>query len=203
VVLERARELEADLLVIGDSGKSKNLDFGGVARALLSRSPCPLWMQTTPPGKLERILAPVDMSDHSLQALRAAVDLAHALSAEVTALHCFAVEDYAYMAVPYGGAGSMVGVPAVAELVDGRRKHFHEQLEAFDWRGVTHEARFVEDDPARAILKAQEAHDLVVMGTHGRTGFSAALLGGVAYRVMRSIHRPVLAIRHHERSWLL
>jgi nucleotide-binding universal stress UspA family protein len=41
------------------------------------------------------------------------------------------------------------------------------------------------------------------MGTHGRTGLSATLLGGVAYRVMRSIQRPVLAIRQADRHWVL
>lgn len=205
VVLDRAQEVEADLLVIGDSGKAKNLDFGGVARALLSKAPCPVWMQTTPPRPIEHVLAPVDLSEHSLEALAAAVDLARSLDAGVTALHCFAIEDYAYMAIPYGSAagGGFAGMPSVRELVEQRREQFEEQMESFDWRGVEHTTRFAEEDPARGILRNQEEHDLVVMGTHGRTGLAAALLGGVAYRVMRSASKPVLAIRQPERPWLL
>jgi nucleotide-binding universal stress UspA family protein len=201
VVLDRVRERGADLLVLGDSGKAKNMDFGGVAAALLAKAPCPIWMQVAPPGRIEHILAPVDLSEHSLAALAVAVDLAEEYGAEVTALHCFTVQDYAYVAMPYGDG--YVGLPGMQEIRDGRQEHFAEQMEAFAWRGVAHRTVFGEEEAARGILRRQEEHDLIVIGTHGRTGLTAALLGGVAYRVMRSAHRPVLAIRQPDRPWLL
>jgi nucleotide-binding universal stress UspA family protein len=201
VVLDRAHDLAADLLVLGDSGKAKHMDFGGVAKALLGKAPCPIWMQVTPPAPIHRILAPVDLSEHSLAALAVAVDLAEVFGAEVTALHCFSAQDYAFPAMPYGDA--IVGMPALQEIRDMRRAHFAEKLESTEWRGVPHVTVFGEDEPARGILRRQEEHDLIVIGTHGRTGLTAALLGGVAYHVMRSAHRPVLAIRQPDRPWLL
>jgi nucleotide-binding universal stress UspA family protein len=201
VVLDRLRELEADLLVLGESGKAKSMDFGGVATALLGKAPCPIWMQTTRPGRIERVLAPVDLSEHSLAALSAAVDLAERCGAEVTALHCFAAADYVFAAMPDGGG--YVGMPAIHEIRDTRREHFEEQMASFDWRGVPHRNAFGEEEPVHGILRRQEEYDLVVLGTHGRTGLTAAVLGGVAYRVMRSAYRPVLAIRQPDRSWLV
>ena len=201
VVLERLRELKADLLVLGESGKRKNMDFGGVAAVLLGKAPCPIWMQTTLPGRIEHVLAPVDLAEHSLAALSAAVDLAERCGAEVTALHCFAAADYNFAAMPDGGG--YIGMPAIHEIRDMRRGHFEEQMASFEWRGVPHRNAFGDEDPVRGVLRRQEEHDLIVMGTHGRTGLTAAVLGGVAYRVMRSAYRPVLAIRQPDRPWLL
>ena len=198
--LERAREIGADLIVLGESGKTKNLDFGGVARAVLSRAECPIWLQSAPPRKIEHILAPVDLSDHSMVALAAAVDLARLHGAEVTALHTFDLQGYAFMTVPYGVSAR---VPHVESIMDANKERFEEQLAAFDWQGVAHRTVFSDDEAARGILRRQEEHDLIVMGTHGRTGLSAALLGGVAYSVMRSAYRPVLAIRQAGRKWTL
>jgi nucleotide-binding universal stress UspA family protein len=200
-VLDRLRDLKADLLVIGESGRSKNMDFGGVATALLGKAPCPIWMQTTRFGSIEHVLAPVDLSEHSLAALSVAVDVAELYGAQVTALHCFAAADHAIAVTPDGGG--YVGMPAIQEIRDARREHFEEQMANFEWRGIEHRNAFAEEDPVRGILRRQEEHDLLVMGTHGRTGLTAALLGGVAYRVMRSAHRPVLAVRQPDRSWLL
>jgi nucleotide-binding universal stress UspA family protein len=52
-----------------------------------------------------------------------------------------------------------------------------------------------------AILEKQGGVDLIAMGTHGRTGISAAVLGNVAYGVLKAADVPVLAIRHAQRKW--
>lgn len=58
-------------------------------------------------------------------------------------------------------------------------------------------------DPAEEIVRYADAHDidLIVLGTHGRTGLSRALLGSVAERVIRTASCPVLAVPgRHERQ---
>ena len=62
------------------------------------------------------------------------------------------------------------------------------------------EAMVIEDRPGQAILKTAEARnaDLIVMGTHGRSGWSRFMLGSVTDRVLREIDRPVLAVRFKE-----
>jgi len=200
-VLDRAREVSADLIVIGDSGKRRQLDFGGTARVILGKSECPVLLQTTPPHAIERILVPVDMSSHSMKALSSAIDLARTLGATVTALNCFTVREYSYGGLPYGVG--YAGIPALDSVRDGAREHFEETMAKVDWKGVEHETLFAEEDPAAGVLARQDGYDLIVMGTHGRTGLAATLLGGVAYYVLRSSHTPVLAIRSPKTAWLL
>ena len=57
--------------------------------------------------------------------------------------------------------------------------------------------------PARHILERQRAHQLIVMGTHGRRGLSRMLLGSVTDSVIRRAEIPVLAIPIVEREWQL
>lgn len=64
--------------------------------------------------------------------------------------------------------------------------------------GIMGEAHVIEDtDPARAICQAARRFDadVICLGSHGRSGFSAALMGSVAQAVMAQSHRPVLVVR--------
>ncbi len=62
--------------------------------------------------------------------------------------------------------------------------------------GVQSDSLVVEDRPDQAILKTATARqaDLIVMGTHGRSGWSRIMLGSVAERVLREADRPVLTV---------
>ena len=61
--------------------------------------------------------------------------------------------------------------------------------------GVKLTTRIEEGSPSRKIVDLSAEHDLVVMGTLGRTGFSKVLLGSVAERVVRFAKCPVLVVR--------
>ena len=92
-------------------------------------------------------------------------------------------------------------------MVEEERKaseeRFRRILGDFDWMGVEHEFSFFEGSPADVILEHQDDFDLIAMGSHGRTGLSAVVLGNVAYAVLKQAEKPVLAIRHPKRAWLL
>jgi len=64
-------------------------------------------------------------------------------------------------------------------------------------RGVPVERVLMEGEPGEAILRAARERecDLIVMGTHGRTGLRHVLLGSVAERVVRKANCPVLTVR--------
>lgn len=193
VVLDEAKRTGADLILIGDSGKKKQLDFGGTARALLSHAPCPVWVQTQRPAQIRRIVAPLDLSPHSLRVLAYIVDFARAVDAKVTALHCFSATEF----LPYGAPEVPLPPPVftLEELRNEFISHFEQEMAKFDWKGVEHDTRFVDDDAARGILSVQYEYGLIGLGTHGHTGLAAALLGSVAYGVLRNAHTPVLAVR--------
>lgn len=198
VVLERIAERAHDLVFLGDSGKRKQLDVGGLARALYTRALCPIWLQIAPPRGVERVLAPIDLSPSSAPSLARAVEIARAWNGRVTALHCFVAPDP--FTLP--GADASRPIPYTIDSVRrAEREEFERFLAAFDWRGVDHSAEFVEDEPARTILAFQERFDVIVLGTHGRGALMSALLGGVAWQVVRLAHTAVVTIRDVKREY--
>ena len=196
-VLERVQRDHVDLVILGDSGRRKQLDLGGLARALFSRAPCPVWMQVEPPRAIERILVPIDLSDSSALVLDRACELARAFHARVHAMECFVNPELYY------GAGLDVPPGPLPYTLDNlrnvEREAFERFVDTYAWRGVDHTVEFVEDDPARAILAAQEHHDLIVMGTQGRSALAAALLGSVTWQVLRLARTPILTVRAPQR----
>ena len=87
------------------------------------------------------------------------------------------------------------------EAVRAVRREFEEHMASADWNGVAHEHEFVDGSPADTIHQAERAADLVVMGTHGLTGLSAALIGSVTYSVLKHATRPVLVVREPQRRF--
>lgn len=199
LLVNRAREPGADLLVVGRHRRRGLFDFGSTLRAVCATAPCPVWVQAGPVRVVRRILVPVDLSEESLQALRLACAWARLFEARVHVVHCFQEPELA------AGHGYPVAGPTyvVDQLAEDARKDFETQMAAFDWQGTPHDLEFVEDDPAHCVLDHQDRVDLVMMGSHGRTGLSAALMGNVALAVLRDGHVPVVVLRHPERQWLL
>ena len=201
VVLDRARESACDLLVVGDSGKRKQLDLGGLARALYARAECPVWTQVEPPRAIERVLVPIDLSESSRGVLAYALSLARTMNARLHVLECFVRPELFY------GAGTDVPAGPLPYTIDSLRNVEYEAfgrfVEEFDWQGVQHSAEFVDDDPARAILSAQDRFQVIVMGTHGRSALAAALLGSVTWQVLRLARTPVLTVHDKGRSFAL
>lgn len=192
-MLEEARAREVDLIVLGDNGHRRQLDFGGTARAVLAKADAHVWLQPRDTGAVRRVLVPLDLSDSSLAALDGALALAAALGASLRVLHVF--ENWPALA--FGSAEAWV-LPSSYDresLLESARTELELALAGVDWRGVEHEVRFVQGAPVEVILEEARDVDLVAMGTHGRTGLAATLLGGVTYAVLRRTHVPVLALR--------
>lgn len=144
----------------------------------------------------KRICCAVDFSEPSWIAMEQAADLAGGLRAGLTLVHVL---------VPAVTAPTdvLVAVPAVEEAETRRAE---ETLEV--WRsdaetraGVPVRARVLSGDPAGALARfvEEEGCDLLVVGTHGRTGLSRLVLGSVAERVLRRAPAPVLVVRDHLR----
>jgi nucleotide-binding universal stress UspA family protein len=144
---------------------------------------------------ITKILVPVDFSAHSDRALRYATTLAHRLGAKLALLHV--VED------PFvtGAWSSEVYVPNVPELLDNLIKGAERQLATLKASAATHglaaETAVITGRPAHTIVEhAKDGDfDLIVMGTHGRTGLSHVVMGSVAERVVQKAHCPVLTMR--------
>lgn len=141
---------------------------------------------------IRRIVCATDFSEASKRAYEYAVDLAAKLGAAVSVIHAYQIPAYT---LPDG----MVEVPV--EVESSVRERLNEQLQEFtrgiDTKGVSIDAHLLDGVPYVEITHAARElkADLVVIGTHGRTGLAHLLLGSVAERVVRTCEAPVLTIR--------
>ena len=146
--------------------------------------------------RIQRIVCPTDFSEFAERALRRGVSLARWFDAQVIALHVIP-------AVPWAapGAGWAAGILVPQDLLRPVREEVAGKLEDFvrplRGQGIALETRLGEGDVAREIQALAEAlpADLVVMGTHGRRGFSHLVLGSAAEGVIREATIPVLLVR--------
>jgi nucleotide-binding universal stress UspA family protein len=142
-----------------------------------------------------KICCPVDFSEPARQAFDEAIDLACRLGAELIVAH---------VQVPLAPAATDVLVSSrgvlEAEGVEEARELDAWRTEAQERLNAPVSASVLVGDPAAEIAKLAGEHgvDLIVMGTHGRTGFRHFVLGSVAERVVRLAPCPVLVVRRKE-----
>ncbi len=152
---------------------------------------------------LKCILYPTDFSELSLHSLKYVRSFAEAYQAEVHVLH---VVDEAYQYWTAMGPNSLPICPPPAELVTGSKT----ELDRFIQQHLAGLAAPVErlvvlGRPFLEIIRyAKERQiDLIILGTHGRSGLTQALLGSVAEKVVRKAPCPVLTIRHPEHDFVM
>ena len=140
---------------------------------------------------LHTILHPTDFSDRSEYAFRLACSLARDYSARLVVLHVVSPPVVIY------GEGV---VPPEPEAFRAEAQEKLNRLEA-PAPGVGMERRLTEGDPVAEILRlAQESGaDLIVLGTHGRTGLGRLLMGSVAEQVVRGAPCSVLVVKMPKR----
>jgi universal stress protein A len=140
-----------------------------------------------------KILVPLDLSEHSDLVLKTAVALSQTHEASLTLLYVY--EPLA-LAVP---EGYMVFSEAqLSQMFDALRRGLDKQKQAAEAAGALKVKalmlRGFADEEIRRFAE-EGAFDLIVMGTHGRTGLSRVILGSVAERVVRTAPCPVLTVR--------
>lgn len=140
-----------------------------------------------------KILVPVDFLPHSAEAVRHAMDLAAQHSAEVVLLYAFEPGQY-----PASPGDVIYDAEQLQHMTTNERARLDAVRRDADPLGrhrVT--TRVAQGAPARAIIEVatREGVDLIVMGTHGRTGVGRAVMGSVAEEVMRRARCAVLTLK--------
>lgn len=140
---------------------------------------------------ITRILVPTDFSECATHALEYAVELAVKLSASMVLLHVF-LPPVVYM--PDGVWALPEGAPNVHDKLRTALDSLAAQTRKTSSRPV--ETALAEGDPSKEIVKAAADHgcDLIVIGTHGRSGISHLVLGSVAEKVVQRAACPVLTV---------
>jgi len=146
--------------------------------------------------EFKNILCPTDLSDASVRALTYAGAFARWYEAQLTVLHVVPTFEPITVAPDIFNGPVQLVVPMSREEIreDMRRITNRAGMESLE---VILSAQ--DGDPARNIVDhaLETAADLVVMGTHGRSGFERLLIGSVAEKVVRKAPCPVLLVPPH------
>ena len=204
-ILKFAEDSGIDLIILSTHGRSgfDRWSMGSVAEKLLKGADIPLFlvrsgsgsMETAvmAPAQLRRVLAPVDGSQLSEQAMPHVEQLARSAGAEVTLLY---VEP-----PPEPGADHGPSATAQSQHRKGLMTYLGTLLPGLVEAGAPVKRQLRMGHPAEEIVNEVERGDidLVIMSSHGRTGIARATLGSVADRVLRTSPVPVLLVPSHVR----
>jgi len=139
----------------------------------------------------KRLLVPVDFSDASVAALATAQDLCRALDAEIRVVHVHQLQ------VPYVGDGGFY-VPEVdeEEIMEERKQELETFVKQHGDAQISISSEVRLGDPETGINEIADEFkaDMIIMGTHGRSGLSHLLMGSVTESVLRHANVPLLAV---------
>jgi len=197
VLLQRAASLDASMIVVGGHASRllRGSSLGTTARRLVRASDRPVLVRrearTGGP-----ILVPVDLSDESITALELGARMANLRGVPLLTLNVQPSTDFTWM----GGADVRT------TLIE----HQTQQVEAYQEmvkRVIGEGAEVLVDrgDPRSLIAQHAKARgvDLIVMGTHGRTGLARWSLGSVTEHLLSHTDCSVLAIKKSDRGFLM
>jgi nucleotide-binding universal stress UspA family protein len=200
VILDLAEKTGADLIAISTHGRSGFVRWalGSVAERVIHGARIPVFLvrEATEPRvhKLQTILLPLDGSAVAEQALPEAQALAWANDAHILLLQVIQKLDESSQRLIFKDETA-----AKATFAEWRTQA-ENYLEGITQRliaaGVASDYRVVVDNPDRAIcdITKGDSIDLIVMGTHGRTGMNRWVYGSVANKVLRGASCPLLLV---------
>lgn len=190
-LVEAARD--ADLLVVGARGLGpfRGALVGSVSQHCLHHATCAVAVvrESLTPSSPPRVVVGVDGSETARRALAWALDEGRARQAVVEVVNAWHP--------PYVGAYPFDPAALDLELFEqGARDLVAEMLDGQDVAGLPSPPKVtvVSDTAAQAVITAAEGADLVVIGSRGRGGFAALLLGSVSQQVAHHAPCPVVVV---------
>lgn len=196
-ILRTAESVSADLIVMGAHRKQllRDIFVGTTIERVVRTASCPVLMVNNEAAhSYSRVLAAVDMSDISAHALQSARALGFFDQTHLTVVHAFVslAKGKLFIAdVPKERIEEHVaqeGLQVSAELATF--------LQSQELGGVAWSRRVEEGAPLQVISEAATKidADLLVIGTHGRSGIAKVLLGSVAEETLRALDVDILAV---------
>ena len=139
--------------------------------------------------KFEKILNPVDGSEHSMNSTLSAIELAKQFKSKIVLLHCHS-RFPVVLSEPY----FQQAIDEIMKTSEALIKPFEKVLEE---SGVDYEVRILEGLPGSTIadIVRLEDMDLIVMGSRGVSNFEGLFLGSVAHQVLHKSECPVFIVK--------
>jgi nucleotide-binding universal stress UspA family protein len=153
---------------------------------------------------VKKILAPTDLSKLSLAGLRYAFDLAQSFGAEVTVYHVINRDEIMQFSEQLKRFGNPIAIGRHTEnLLEESQdalSHFLQDNLGDLLPAVKFQTKVEMGLPYKNVVERakEDGADMIVMSTHGRTGFSHVLLGSVTEKVVRTAPCPVVSIHPQE-----
>ncbi len=146
--------------------------------------------------EIRKILYATDFSRISAYGFRHALTLSRCFRAKLIIFHAISIPP----TIPADPTGGVALAECFDELQEESRIRLEEMLGEARKHEVEAETLLVEGAPHRTVLEEAErlGVDLIVVGTHGRTGVEHLLLGSTAEKIIRHSPVPVLVVRHPE-----
>ena len=200
VILEYASENSIDLIVLGTHGRRGlgHLLLGSTAEEVVRLSECPVFTirelkEAKPVMHLNKILVPVDFSDHSKLALSHASEIAQSYDAKLQVLHI--IEETMHPAFSLSGKSSIFDL--IPGIEDDCRKRTEKMVKETVSSQIKYEVHIKGGRAASDIIgfAKENSTDLIVIATHGLTGLEHMLLGSVTEKVVRMAHCPVFTVK--------
>lgn len=189
-VLRLADERRAGLIVVGEGSHQRGASPGGIAERIIRHAPCPVLV--TRPGRGQVVIAATDFSDPALPAIEAGMAEARSRGRRFVPIHSVEVRVLP-VAGPEGAAS-----PLLSHLIDAERGRAELAMAEIAARyGAGAEPHVEVGPPADVILDAASRleAELIVVGSHGRSGLRRLTLGSVAETVVRRAACSVLVVR--------
>ncbi|GGW42708.1 universal stress protein [Arenibacter certesii] len=186
-ILKIATKQDVNLIVVGSGCKVEHDQhkLGSNAERLMRYSHIPIWVVSTKGGsEISNFLCPVDFSDPSRTALNSAISLAKDFNARLRVLAV--VEPVLNLSPRYQ-------LEDLEEENTRRMQHLEKEManfiKDFDFTGVEHVIDLQAGNVALTIVNIvkNNNHDLLIMGTTGRSGLKRVLMGSVTNKVTREL----------------
>ena len=142
---------------------------------------------------MKKILVPTDFSDPAENALKVAVQLAKKYDSEIHMLHMIELPMHQIIAT-----SNFSELPEAVFFMKVAHNNFEEALEKDYLKELDIFENIKFKDASEGILEAcdEDGIDLIVMGSHGASGFKEMFIGSTAERVVRTAKKPVLVIKN-------
>jgi nucleotide-binding universal stress UspA family protein len=183
----------ADLMVVGRASRTEGPFLGSTSERVLRKASVPVMIAKNPlNSEAKTFLVPTDFSPCARNAAEEALELARCFGGRVVFFHVLYPSYTVVYAHEFGV--SLPIPPPSPEEIEPEWKAF---LSGLSLAKIHWEKDTAEGQAASAIVRQAEQvrADLIVMGTHGRSGLPHMLLGSVAEKVVRTASCPVLTVR--------
>jgi nucleotide-binding universal stress UspA family protein len=204
-IVKHAEELGSDLVVMCTHGRGgvRTWLLGSIAQQVIALRQAPVLLiqpdgvAATASFACRRLLVPLDGNPDHEQGLSVASALARACAADVHLL--MVVPTLGTLSGEHGTAARLLPTATSAWLdmsEESAEAHIHQKATGLQALGLSTTAEVYRGDPAGAIARTAQRvqSDLIVIGTHGRSGIDAFWSGSVAAQVSSRSHVPLLLV---------